>query len=80
MKAAILHKPGRLEIAEIAMLCPNDYQALVRMEACGVCNGTDTHILEGKMPFPIDYPGVFGHEGVGRVVEGMNKVFTNVHL
>lgn len=74
MKAAVLHKPGELEIAEIPTPRPNAYQALVRMEACGVCSGTDTHIFEGKMAFHIDYPGVFGHEGVGKVIEVGKRV------
>ncbi|MBI4025275.1 MAG: alcohol dehydrogenase catalytic domain-containing protein [Verrucomicrobia bacterium] len=74
MKAAILHKPGELEIAGIPTPRPNDYQTLARMEACGVCSGTDTHICEGTMPFPIDYPSVFGHEGVGTVVETGRRV------
>ncbi len=69
MKAAILRKPLQLEIADIPTPRPNDYQALVRMDVCGVCSGTDTHIYQGKMPFPIDCPGVFGHEGVGTVIE-----------
>jgi len=74
MKAAILRSPGNLEIAEIPIPKPNEFQALVKMEICGVCSGTDTHIYEGKVPFPIDYPGVFGHEGVGRVVEVGKRV------
>lgn len=74
MKAAILYKPGHLAIVEVPMPRPNEFQALVRMEACGICSGTDTHIFEGKMPFPVDYPGLFGHEGTGRVVEQGRRV------
>ncbi len=69
MKAAVLRKPLQLEIVDIPAPTPNDYQALVRMEVCGVCSGTDTHIYEGKVPVPIDCPSVFGHEGVGTVIE-----------
>lgn len=74
MKAAVLESPGQLKIAEVDQPRPNDYQALVRMESCGVCSGTDVHILEGKVPFPIDHPSIFGHESVGQVVEVGKRV------
>ena len=46
-----------------------DYDALVKIESCGVCAGTDTKIIHGKFKGVDNYPVVLGHEGVGRVVE-----------
>lgn len=70
MRAAIVETPGHLVIREIA--CPElqDYQALLRMEACSICNATDHKILTGQLPFirRDQYPGILGHESVGTVV------------
>jgi Zn-dependent alcohol dehydrogenase len=44
---------------------PRAGEALVAVDACGVC-GTDLSLLSGKMPFPT--PMVLGHEAAGRVV------------
>ena len=51
-----------------------DYDALVKIESCGVCKGTDTKIIHGKFKGIEDYPVVLGHEGVGRVVKKGSKV------
>jgi threonine dehydrogenase-like Zn-dependent dehydrogenase len=43
------------------------YEALVEVEACGICNSTDWKIIEGEFQggtFPI----LLGHESVGRVI------------
>jgi threonine dehydrogenase-like Zn-dependent dehydrogenase len=43
------------------------YEALVQVEACGICNSTDWKIIEGEFvggTFPI----LLGHESVGRVI------------
>jgi len=71
MRAAIVETPGRLEIREVPLPQPGDYQALVRMEACSICNATDHKIVEGQLPFISrdQYPGILGHESVGTVVE-----------
>ncbi len=69
MKAAVVVEPGRLEIVEIPEPGFNDYQALVEILACATCSGTDLKLMDGKIPFKVDYPGVLGHESVGRVVK-----------
>lgn len=56
-----------------------DYDALVKIESCGVCAGTDTKIIHGKFKGIDQYPVVLGHEGVGRVVEKGSKV-TNFEI
>ena len=50
-----------------------DYDALVQVEACGICNSTDWKIIEGRFkkgPFPI----LLGHESVGAVIKTGKKV------
>lgn len=45
------------------------YQALVRMKACGVCNGTDSKIIHHTFKHFDQYPTLLGHEGVGEVIK-----------
>ncbi len=51
-----------------------DYDALVKIESCGVCKGTDKSIIDGVFKGVDKFPIVLGHEGVGRVVEKGSKV------
>ena len=76
MKAVVVDKPGELKIADVPDVKIGDYQALVRTLACSICNGTDRKILRGTIPFfgPEGYPGILGHESVGRVVKMGAKV------
>lgn len=71
MKTLIVDKEGKLSIQEIPKPKYNDNQALVKMIACGICNGTDTKIIHGDFKGVEEsaYPLMLGHEGVGRVVE-----------
>ena len=48
---------------------PGPYEAVVRVLACGICSGTDSHLLDGSFPSLPPYPFVLGHEGIGEVVE-----------
>lgn len=64
MKAVRVVEPGSIEITEVPE--PDAQGAvLVRSGQVGIC-GTDTKILEGKIP--VDYPRIMGHEMVGEVV------------
>ena len=67
MKAAVVVAPQTVEIREIERPSPAPGQALVQVEAVGVC-GSDLHAYEGTQPF-FRYPEVGGHEVVGTVVE-----------
>ncbi len=41
--------------------------ALMKIEMCGIC-GTDVHYWQGhEPPFPLEWPGVMGHEIVGTI-------------
>jgi len=76
MRAAIVEAPGHLAIRRVPDQEIGPYQALVRTEACSICNATDTKILHGQLPFVgrDQYPGLLGHESTGTVVEVGPKV------
>ena len=67
MKAAVVHKFGQpLVIDELAVPEPKEGQALVKIEASGVCH-TDLHAADGDWPVKPTPPFVPGHEGAGVV-------------
>jgi threonine dehydrogenase-like Zn-dependent dehydrogenase len=77
MKTLVVDEKGVLSVKEVSMPVIGEYQALVKMIACGMCNGTDTKLIQGKFKgftYQKDYPLMLGHEGVGRVVEIGAKV------
>jgi threonine dehydrogenase-like Zn-dependent dehydrogenase len=74
MKAAIVTEPGLLSVGEAPTPKPGRYDALCELLYGATCTGTDSHIIRGSFPFPIDYPCILGHESVGRVVEIGPKV------
>jgi len=53
---------------------PGPYQCLCKTLACATCTGTDQKIIWHKLPWPQDYPGIVGHESIGRVIKTGNKV------
>jgi len=66
VRAAVFANPGACQIVERELPMPAERQALIRVEACGVC-GTDAHIYRGE--FPARFPLVAGHEFAGVVEE-----------
>lgn len=70
MKAAVVTKPGQVAIQDIAKPEPGPCEALVKIEACGLCGTTDRHLVEGKQAHhpAAWYPAVLGHESIGRVI------------
>jgi len=69
MKAWLITAPSKLELADdlpIPKLAP--HEALCRLLACSVCNGTDRKLLTGKMQ-AASLPCILGHESVGEVIE-----------
>lgn len=65
--AAVVTDPGgAFELQELALEAPRPGEVLVEIAAAGICH-TDIVVRDGAMP--IVFPGVFGHEAVGRVVE-----------
>ena len=79
MKSLIVKENGKLVIEEVPKPEIGDYDALVKMLACGICNGTDAKIIEGKFKGLETYPLMLGHEGVGRV-EAIGKNVKNYQL
>lgn len=67
MRAAIIDGPGRLRLAQAPVPAPRDGEALIRVEACGICH-SDLHAIDGDWTPPPAYPLIPGHEVVGRVV------------
>jgi len=74
MKAAIVVKPGVLEVRDIPMPEVGEYDVLCQLLYGAVCTGTDSHILRGTFPFSLNYPAVLGHESIGRAVRLGPKV------
>jgi 2-desacetyl-2-hydroxyethyl bacteriochlorophyllide A dehydrogenase len=66
MKAAVIERPGQVDIVSIDDPRPGREDAIVQVEACGIC-GTDIHVLEGDFA-ATRYPIVPGHEFCGEVV------------
>jgi propanol-preferring alcohol dehydrogenase len=70
MKAAVVTEFGKpLEIRQVTVPVPGPGQALVRIEASGVCH-TDIHAARGDWPVKPSLPFIPGHEGVG-VIEAL---------
>ena len=68
MEAAVVTQFGApLVIKEVPVPTPGLGEALVKIEACGVCH-TDLHAANGDWPVKPSLPFIPGHEGVGRVV------------
>ena len=67
--AAVVEKFGpNVTVRESALPEPGEHQALVKLEASGICH-TDLHAAEGDWPVKPTPPFIPGHEGVGRVVK-----------
>ncbi|OGB98285.1 MAG: hypothetical protein A3G35_02315 [candidate division NC10 bacterium RIFCSPLOWO2_12_FULL_66_18] len=74
MRAAVIVRPGQVEIRDIPRPKIGDYQVLVEQLTCGVGTGTDRKLVEGHFKGFDTYPAVLGHEAVGRVIEKGKKV------
>jgi S-(hydroxymethyl)glutathione dehydrogenase/alcohol dehydrogenase len=65
VRAAVLERPGvPLRVEELELEPPGPGEAMVRLEASGVCR-SDLHQADGDWDDP--GPMVLGHEGAGRV-------------
>jgi S-(hydroxymethyl)glutathione dehydrogenase/alcohol dehydrogenase len=71
MRAAVLEEFGQpLAVQEVELQEPKPGEALVRLEACGVCH-TDMYTASGADPSGYA-PAVLGHEGCG-IVESVGE-------
>jgi threonine dehydrogenase-like Zn-dependent dehydrogenase len=67
MKGLFVVERNRTEMLDLPEPEIGPYEALVQVEACGICNSTDWKIIEGEFvrgTFPI----LLGHESCGRVI------------
>ncbi|MHB0857145.1 MAG: zinc-dependent alcohol dehydrogenase [Anaerolineae bacterium] len=69
MRAAIVQQAGVLSLCDVPMPEMGTYQALVRIEACSLCNSTDVKLIDRHFCSHIPVPFVLGHESVGTVIE-----------
>lgn len=76
MKAVVVSAFGEVCIADdVPIPVPGDYEALVKVHACGFCNGTDMGIIFGTIKKDYHgFPAILGHEGAGEVVQVGKKV------
>jgi hypothetical protein len=75
MKAVAVTDVGQLEFVEVPRPAIRDYEGLVRITACGLCNGTDLKHIDGTLGTIRErYPVILGHEAVGEVVEVGSQV------
>ncbi len=78
MKAAVLVEKEKFELREFPIPEVDDHSVLVKMEACAVCNATDTKLYKGTHAFAA-YPSIIGHEGVG-VVQAVGRNVTKLKV
>lgn len=70
-KAAVLQEPGRFELGSFDVPSIGSDDALLRVEACGVC-GSDYEVYDGQLKGwinPITFPVILGHEPLGVIEE-----------
>jgi len=66
VKAVVIDEPNKVSVKEVDEPSPAPGQALIKVEACGIC-GTDIHVIRGEFA-PTRYPIIPGHEFCGEVV------------
>ena len=75
MKTIISPEPGKVMLGEIPVPKPGPYEALVKIEACAICNNTDMMFVNRVFGgpegggFPDGMPINLGHESCGVVIE-----------
>jgi threonine dehydrogenase-like Zn-dependent dehydrogenase len=74
MHALVIVHPGEVELRDIPVPKPGPFEALVRIQGCGICSTTDWELIHGRQPYHRDYPAILGHEAIGEVVETGVKV------
>ena len=73
MLACAAVAPRKLELVEVPIPEPDDYEVLVKNEGCVFCNTTDRMITDELFATPA-YPTLLGHEDFGIVVKVGSKV------
>jgi L-iditol 2-dehydrogenase len=73
MKALLATGGGKVQMMDLPMPELQPYEALVKVEACGICNSTDHKLTIGTF-VPGPFPTALGHESAGKVVQLGEKV------
>jgi threonine dehydrogenase-like Zn-dependent dehydrogenase len=68
VKALVVREDHQLEMRDIPKPDAGRFEALVKIEACGICSTTDNEIIRGTQPYHRGYPCLLGHEAVGKVI------------
>jgi alcohol dehydrogenase len=69
-RAAVLHGPEDLRVTEFEIPTVGEDDAIMRVEACGLC-GTDHELYTGSLA--ASYPLIPGHESVG-IIEAIGPI------
>lgn len=69
MKSLAVMEDLSLKIVDVSKPLVESSSMIVKVLACGICNGTDSKIIHGKFKNIDQYPTLLGHEAVGEVVE-----------
>jgi threonine dehydrogenase-like Zn-dependent dehydrogenase len=73
MKALLVTGVGKVALCDLPMPVLRPYEALVKVEACGICNSTDHKLMMGTF-VPGPFPTALGHESAGKIVRLGEKV------
>lgn len=65
MQAVVIAEPGVIELTTLPDPTPGEGELVIDVASCGLC-GTDLHIIDGELPYPL--PVTPGHEFAGVVV------------
>lgn len=78
MKAVAVINTNDVQIVDdVPIPQHGEYEALVKVHACGLCSGTDLAIIDGHMTKAdrfAGFPTILGHEGCGEIVAVGKKV------
>jgi 2-desacetyl-2-hydroxyethyl bacteriochlorophyllide A dehydrogenase len=65
VQAVVIPSPGVIEITTLPDPSPAANEVVIEVASCGLC-GTDLHLVDGELPYPL--PVTPGHEFAGTVV------------
>jgi len=66
MRAVVVRGSGQYRVEEVPEPDYREYEALVRISHCGICGGTDRHIVQGTFPSSDPYLTILDDESIGQ--------------